>query len=878
MPSGGHRPGSAESKKAWDVSNDNEAYDQGEEGLKTVSGGIYDGSYHNMMDHPSEPDNFYGSQPNLTDNASYIDDDDDDEEQISGWESFKRGVRALWGTRQTEDTERDRELYIRTTIRELIIYVFFIMTLCVLTFGMTSSTHFYYTKVMQELFVDAQFPDTKNTFRGLTTMADFWRFAEGPLMDGLYWESWYNQEAVEEEDLGYIYYENKLLGVPRIRQLKVFNGSCSVHSDFRNEITNCYDSYNELKEDTESYGLMNGTAWQYHTEKEMNGSSHWGLLDYTYSGAGYYKDLTPRKADSLAIIRELKENLWVDRGTRAIFMDFTVYNANINLFCVIRLVVEFPATGGAVPSWMFRTVKLIRYVTTYDYFLMSCEGLYVLFILYYCIEEAIEISKMKCKYFCSVWNCLDVLVIFLSFVSFAFNVYRTITVDNLLDTLLKDPSIYADFEFLGFWQMQYNNMVALVVFFAWVKIFKYISFNRTMTQLQSTLSRCSKDIAGFAVMFFIIFLAYAQLGYLVFGTQVKDFSTFQESIFTLFRIILGDFDFHELEAANRILGPIFFMTYVFFVFFVLLNMFLAIINDTYSEVKAEISMQKSEFEISDYIKRGYNKVLEKLSLKKDRIRDIQDAIVSADLNNDKRLDWEEWRLDLKMRGIPDAEIEAVFAKYDQDGDLILNEQEQKRLHDDLEKQRSDLTNEIDNMEKSGMDGSSRPASARSKGAVSHVSQHDSAHDSDDDECDDDDEDYTPTSKKYASKDEFQVLTRRVDRMEHSIGSIVSKIDAVIVKLEAMERAKVKRRENMGKLLDTVQDEDKGTAEAGKQAMERLVREELERWDSDASVSTPGAGSAGQLQQLRPSSGRSVASNISQARSISSTRAKHSQAS
>ena len=45
---------------------------------------------------------------------------------------------------------------------------------------------------------------------------------------------------------------------------------------------------------------------------------------------------------------------------------------------------------------------------------------------------------------------------------------------------------------------------------------------------------------------------------------------------------------------------------------------------------------------------GYNKVLEKLSLKKDRIRDIQDAINSADLNADRQLDWEEWRLDLKM--------------------------------------------------------------------------------------------------------------------------------------------------------------------------------------------------------------------------------------
>lgn len=73
--------------------------------------------------------------------------------------------------------------------------------------------------------------------------------------------------------------------------------------------------------------------------------------------------------------------------------------------------------------------------------------------------------------------------------------------------------------------------------------------------------------------------------------------------FTLFRIILGDFNFHELEAANRILGPTYFILYVFFVFFVLLNMFLAIINDTYSEVKAELSNQKNEFDVGDYFKK-----------------------------------------------------------------------------------------------------------------------------------------------------------------------------------------------------------------------------------------------------------------------------------
>ncbi len=52
---------------------------------------------------------------------------------------------------------------------------------------------------------------------------------------------------------------------------------------------------------------------------------------------------------------------------------------------------ELPATGGVIPSYTFRTTKLIRYVTTFDYFIMACEIMYVVFIVYYAIEEAIEV-------------------------------------------------------------------------------------------------------------------------------------------------------------------------------------------------------------------------------------------------------------------------------------------------------------------------------------------------------------------------------------------------------------------------------------------------------------------------------------------------------
>ena len=55
--------------------------------------------------------------------------------------------------------------------------------------------------------------------------------------------------------------------------------------------------------------------------------------------------------------------------------------------------IEFPATGGAIPSWTFRTVKLIRYVSAGDYFVLACECLFALFIFYYIIEEVIEVRQ-----------------------------------------------------------------------------------------------------------------------------------------------------------------------------------------------------------------------------------------------------------------------------------------------------------------------------------------------------------------------------------------------------------------------------------------------------------------------------------------------------
>lgn len=76
-----------------------------------------------------------------------------------------------------------------------------------------------------------------------------------------------------------------------------------------------------------------------------------------------------------------------------------------------RLVVEFPATGGAIPSWQIRTVKLIRYVSNWDFFIVGCEIIFCIFIFYYVVEEILELHIHRLHYLSSIWNILDLVVI-----------------------------------------------------------------------------------------------------------------------------------------------------------------------------------------------------------------------------------------------------------------------------------------------------------------------------------------------------------------------------------------------------------------------------------------------------------------------------------
>ncbi len=62
------------------------------------------------------------------------------------------------------------------------------------------------------------------------------------------------------------------------------------------------------------------------------------------------------------------------------------------------------------------------------------------------------------------------------------------SVGPLLDDLLKKPFQHADFSQLASRARILSMLAALNVMVAWIKLFKYLSFNKTMLQLSETLS------------------------------------------------------------------------------------------------------------------------------------------------------------------------------------------------------------------------------------------------------------------------------------------------------------------------------------------------------------------------------------------------------
>ena len=320
------------------------------------------------------------------------------------------------------------------------------------------------------------------------------------------------------------------------------------------------------------------------------------------SFSGYVANVDPIRLDTIKNMQKLELEIWIDRYTRAIFTEFALYNAYSNFFCVVTMLSEIIPTGGYFHYVQFRPIRLYRYTGPEQLVIMAFEIIYMAFLFMFTYSEVKELYRRKKKYFEDPWNYLEFLVIGMSFSAIGLYFARLGFGKIAVKRMKENPNDFISFTYVLLLEECQVATLGFAVFFAILKSLRLLRFNRRMSLLTRTVKECGKPLLSFFIMFLVIFLAYVQFAIIVFGSNDENYATFQKCLSTMMTLTLGGFDFDALVANNRLLGPIFFFTYMIFVFMILVNVFLSIINDTLAEVKSDVDLQPNDYEIVDFVK------------------------------------------------------------------------------------------------------------------------------------------------------------------------------------------------------------------------------------------------------------------------------------
>ena len=196
-------------------------------------------------------------------------------------------------------------------------------------------------------------------------MDQYWTWLEQSFVANLRAQPWYNGDVPEYLGGFLDDKSNRLIGWATMRQLRVKASVC----DDRRLSSMCLSDYSRSNEDTSiSYqpGWMNETserysrsiqrAFQYRTSDELDSYLYLGN-HANYRGGGYVYEFRGSSVDLRSNLSMLRHLEWINKQTRAILIDLTLYNPNAQLFTSMTLIVEILATGGFFPSARFEPIQ-----------------------------------------------------------------------------------------------------------------------------------------------------------------------------------------------------------------------------------------------------------------------------------------------------------------------------------------------------------------------------------------------------------------------------------------------------------------------------------------------------------------------------------------
>lgn len=418
---------------------------------------------------------------------------------------------------------------------------------------------------------------------------------------------------------------------------------CITRDTFGFNFTRCgYDFKEEMEETNpqfcnqwkrcEAGGILSiyPQYWRYHTESSDSFSVK-GRLN-SYPGGGYVVDIGSSKVDTDNVLFYLQRKTWLDDFTRAVTIDFTVYNTQSNFYTMVLFLLEIPANGGGFTFKQILSTRLDRYSSGFAVFLAVCEITFLCFSVYYLVREFKKWRVLKARYFTKWENWVELCSFSLIWASFSLLIIRLGVVNSTKAKYLRAPKTFIDFDTSAWYDQLYGYTLACLVFILFIKFLKLLRFNRKMSLMFRTVSHASVDTKYFSFSFVIVIAAFSQFAHLIFMSSIFEYSNMIYTLESLINMMLGSFSYSDMVEAAPEMGKLFFFTYFTFMTFILLNMFISIINESFSIVQEHTRELKNKYELVDFLKQRLGGFLPHFMTRKKRKSLVEESkIVEEDI-------------------------------------------------------------------------------------------------------------------------------------------------------------------------------------------------------------------------------------------------------
>ncbi len=237
--------------------------------------------------------------------------------------------------------------------------------------------------------------------------------------------------------------------------VKSFSDSCDLVGKIASIIVECNPEYSTTKEDRKSYFapwvyepwnltqqyIDRGSPFVHKSQLELDSLPIYGHFSF-YSGSGYVVLLPDELEDAKQIVEDLKTNNWVNLYSRAIIVEFTVYNANIDLFSNVLLLFEMPPAGGTVTMFFIDTFRVYSSVGSLGGVAMVCELAVIVVVIYFIIKVTRGVLKERKAFFRNLSNLVEFLQVILSCTAVVLFVSRQLLTSQALKTVFAAKGRY----------------------------------------------------------------------------------------------------------------------------------------------------------------------------------------------------------------------------------------------------------------------------------------------------------------------------------------------------------------------------------------------------------------------------------------------------